>query len=143
MFTVTCNVRNELNYRRALHDPKEVVTTVHFPDLVRGPAYMPRVFPRGVWNITGIERTNDPTFAPVKIKTDAHQLVNLWALDSKGGYDHKLDATADDGGYWLHYSANSSTTLGCGRIVSSGSANALAALIEPLLGKEIVCVEVL
>jgi hypothetical protein len=50
-----------------------------------GPAYMPRVFPRGEWRITGVEWTRARDFAPVKIKTDAWQSVRVWALDAKGG----------------------------------------------------------
>jgi hypothetical protein len=77
---------------------------------------MPRQFPLGVWKVVAIEDTNDPEFAPIKIRTDAKQPVFVWALDINGGYDHATSETVMDSGYHLHYSAGSSTTLGCGRV---------------------------
>ena len=141
-FLVTNKIRNELNGQRKLHDPKEVVKAI-----VRGTyagPYMPRPFPKGKWNITQIEYTNDPEFAPVKIKTDAHQLVQLWALDDKGGYDHGLTVLVDDSGYYLHWSEFSHTTLGCGRVGNNTSRQviALAYIIETKLCTEAVTLEV-
>jgi hypothetical protein len=66
-FRVTCDVRNELNGRRKLHDRLEVVHAI----ATGNPPYMPRPFPKGKWRITGIENTDNPVYAPVKIKTDA------------------------------------------------------------------------
>jgi hypothetical protein len=116
-FIITSDVRNELNGRRRLHDKREVVNVVTAAG-VYGKAYMPRRFPRGLWEVTAIEETDNRVFAPFKIKTNAHQIVDTWALDSSGGYDRKSGGTADDYGYYLHWCAGSKTTLGCGRVGS-------------------------
>jgi hypothetical protein len=113
-FVITNDIRNELNGRRRLHDPKEVVRAVVNGQW--GPSYMPRPFPRGAWEILDIEKSVDPNYAPIKIKTDAHQPVEVWALDDRGGYDHPTGETVEDGGYWLHWCGISKTTLGCGRV---------------------------
>jgi hypothetical protein len=111
---ITCDVRNELNGRRRLHEAEEVIRAV-----VRGewgPPYMPRQFPKGTWKITALEKTDNPEFAPVKIKTNARQIVEVWKLDKKGGYDRKSRNTIEDEGYHLHWSKPFKTTLGCGRV---------------------------
>jgi hypothetical protein len=77
---------------------------------------MPRSFPKGVWRVTGVEETAERDFAPVKIRTDARQVVRVWALDARGGYDRATGETAEDEGYCLHWSEYSRTTLGCGRV---------------------------
>lgn len=116
VFTVTNNVRNEIdpaNVRR-LHDPREVRRAI-----VNGrwaDPYMPRKFPKGSWLIESVEDTTDPEFAPVKIKTNAHQMVETWTLDKAGGYDRPSGKKVDDSGYHLHWSTGSRTTLGCGRV---------------------------
>lgn len=115
-FTVTNRVRNEIDpYAvRSLHNPLEVRRSI--VDGQWGPPYMPRKFPKGQWRILAVEDTHDPEFAPIKIKTDAHQLVQIWELDDKGGYDHGAGVYVDDSGYHLHWSAISASTLGCGRV---------------------------
>ena len=113
-FHVDCDVRNELNGRRKLHDKKEVVHAV--VNGRWGPPYMPRKFPKGIWSITGINDTTAPEFAPIKITTNARQELSVWALDASGGYDHETPVRVIDSGYHLHWSANSKTTLGCGRV---------------------------
>lgn len=140
--TVTNRVRNELNGSRKLHNPKEVVKAI--VNGVYGPAYMPRQFPKGIWNITEIEYTKARDFAPIKIKTDAHQKVQTWALDKSNGYDHPLDVFVDDFGYYLHWSEFSLTTLGCGRVETENEVRRLAELIETALkAKEKVILEVI
>ena len=131
LFTVTCEVRNELNGRRKLHNPDEVVNVVQANGMW-GHAYMPRRFPKGKWQITQVIYTGEPVFAPVKIITNAHQKVELWNLDKNGGYEKPSGIYADDYGYHLHWSKNSRTTLGCGRVGydSAKEVLALAALIE-------------
>ena len=111
---ITCDVRNELNGRRRLHEAKEVIKAV-----VRGewgPPYMPRQFPKGTWKITALEKTDNPEFAPIKIRTNARQPVETWELDGMGGYDHPSGNTVEDEGYHLHWSKPYKTTLGCGRV---------------------------
>ena len=130
---IICDVRNELNSRRPLHDPKQVVRSV--VNGREGPPYMPRPFPKGRWRVTGVEWTNVKDFAPVKIKTDAHQTVSVWVLDAKGGYDHETQQTVEDSGYYLHFCAWSKTTLGCGRVGTDTDAEVrlLARIVEEAL----------
>jgi hypothetical protein len=115
VFVITSDVRNELNGKRRLHDKQEVVNIVTAEGKY-GEAYMPRPFPRGVWKITAVEESRNPVFAPYKIKTNAHQTVDVWTLDANGGYDKKSGKSAEDYGYYLHWSEFSRTTLGCGRV---------------------------
>ena len=116
VFTVTNNVRNEidpLNVRR-LHEAREVRRAI-----VNGAwsdPYMPRKFPKGIWQITGVEDTTDSEFEPVKIRTNAHQMVETWLLDVAGGYSKPSGKQVNDSGYHLHWSRGSRTTLGCGRV---------------------------
>jgi hypothetical protein len=113
-FDVTSDVRNELNGRRPLGDPKQVVRAIVNGQY--GPPYMPRSFPQGLWNITGIEISDEKDFWPVKILTDARQLVHVWSLDKNGGYLQRSDKVVWDTAYYLHFSKWSVTTLGCGRV---------------------------
>jgi hypothetical protein len=114
-FVITSDVRNELNGRRRLHDPDEVKHIVT-ADGRWGDAYMPRPFPVGQWEVVGIEETSSPEFAPIKIKTNAHQKVERWNLDGRGGYEKASGVFVEDYGYHLHWSEHSKTTLGCGRV---------------------------
>lgn len=120
VFTVTNEVRNELNGRRLRGIPGEVVYSV--VNGTWGPPYMPRQFPKGNWHITEIEETTDPVFAPVKIKTDASQKVETWSLKRNGGYDEPTGSFVMDSGYHFHFSAGSRTTHGCGRMESAKAA---------------------
>lgn len=131
VFTVTNEIRNELNGRRQKGNPKEVVFSII--DGIWGPAYMPRQFPKGNWHITSIEYTQDPVFAPVKIKTNAKQEVTVWSLGTNGGYDQPTDKIVIDSGYHFHYSANSKTTQGCGRMDSAKAALKFAKLCQMAL----------
>ncbi|MDR2865730.1 MAG: hypothetical protein LBV68_08990 [Spirochaetaceae bacterium] len=54
-FIITSIVRNELNGRRKLHNPDDVVNTVK-ENGTWGAAYMPCPFPKGTWEITGMEK---------------------------------------------------------------------------------------
>ena len=129
-FTITSDVRNELNGRRSLGNPKEVVRAIVKGQW--GPPYMPRPFPLGKWRVTGIEKTDVPEFAPIKIKTDAWQMAQVWELDKDGGYSHSTDEYVRDEGYYLHWSQGSKTTLGCGRVGldTDKEVRALALLIQ-------------
>ncbi len=132
-FTITSEVRNELNGRRSLGNPKDVVRSIVNGQW--GPPYMPRPFPLGNWRITGIEKTDNPEFAPIKIKTDAWQKVQVWELDKDGGYSHSTGESVRDEGYHLHWSQHSKTTLGCGRVglTTDTQIRSLALLIYPEL----------
>ncbi len=95
-FIITSDVRNELNGRRLLGNPKEVVRAI--VNGRWGSPYMPRPFPLGTWRITGIEKTDNPEFAPLKIKTDAYQMVQTWELDAEGGYSNPTGEYVRDEG---------------------------------------------
>jgi hypothetical protein len=109
--------------------------------------YDPQPFPKGLWRIIGLdwqkEKGFDPrTYGPVKIRTDACQLVNVWELDSDGDYLRETDLQVTDTCYWLHYSV-SETTLGCIRLASPKDAVAIAGILERVLKDGPVELEVL
>ena len=126
-YPASCKVRNELNGKR----PKDnVVYTL--PKTGHLKPYYPRQFPSGIFNITGIENTDNPEYAPVKIKTNAVRKVFTWDLDRVGNYWEPTGKVQVDTCYWLHYT-DSSTTLGCIRIGSAKDALKLAHVIERVL----------
>lgn len=144
IFDCTCIVRNELNGRRKLGDPKEVVRAI--TNGYWGPPYMPRQFPKGTWKILDLEYTMASEFAPIKIRTNATQRVDVWELGATGGYLKPAGYTVVDEGYHLHWSRNSLTTLGCGRVGTDSSTQVvdLAAIINKYLQKgEVVELEVI
>jgi len=126
-YQASCNVRNELNGKRA---KDEIIYTV--PINGHPKPYYPRAFPGGMFIIIGIEYTNDATYAPVKIKTTASREVFTWDLDREGKYWKPTGKTQIDSAYWLHYTAYK-TTLGCIRIGSIHDALSFAHIIEPVL----------
>lgn len=125
-FDVTSIVRNEVNGWRKLHDPKEVIRSVS-RSRAQGPAVMPRPFPLGEWNITGIVFIDDPAsdFFPLKILTDANQPLEIWDLDPTGGYAAPSGKKVIDWGYWLHWISWSTTTQGCGKVGDKSPAQIL------------------
>jgi hypothetical protein len=110
--------------------------------------YDPRPFPAGVWKVTGVEWQKDKgfdfkTYGPVKIRTDAWQLVEVWELDAEGDYLKENGEFAKDFGYLLHYCV-SATTLGCIRLSTVYEAELLGKVIEKaLLRKEPVEIAVI
>ena len=94
-FKVWCHVRNEIDpkYIRRLHEPREVVYAI-----VNGVQtkllYMPRKFPKGLWEITTVEFVpkieEQKDFWPIKLRTNASQMVDVWELDKLGGYDKPI-----------------------------------------------------
>ena len=130
-FPITCRVRT---LRDGTRKSYEVIRSI--PDSL---PYDPRPFPKGIWNITGVERQKkygfDPnTYGPVKIRTDAWQHVNVWETDGDGDYLRETPRQVRDGGYLLHYSV-SGTTLGCIRLASPRDAEMIGEIIERLLGQ--------
>ena len=112
---VICKVRNELNGLRSLTE--NVVYTSN-EDGTQGMPYMPRLFPKGVWELVSIIDKTDPYEAPEFISTNAHQSVMTWT-SVDGHYGRAItDSCAEDYGYGLHNST-SDTTLGCGHIVNN------------------------
>jgi len=134
VFHCTSDVRNELNGRRKLHEPREVVRTIPgaYP-------YMPRPFPvtdgSREWEILGVRRreATDPEYGylgPAFIQTDAELMLPIWKLDKTGGYEAETFGIVKDVGYGFHFARDSKTTQGCGRLRSEKDALALAALVE-------------
>jgi hypothetical protein len=131
VFHISNNIRTVRNSTRG---SSEVVHTIpgSFP-------YDPQHFPKGLWSVTGVDWRKDvkfdvPTYGPVKIKTDAWQMVNVWELDEEGDYLRCTDVKVRDTCYWLHYSTFS-TTLGCIRLASPGDAIVIASRIVLVLGR--------
>ena len=130
-FPISCNVRT---LRDGARKSYEVIRSI--PDNL---PYDPRPFPKGLWNVTGVEwqkeKGFDPkTYGPVKIRTGAWQHVNVWELDKDGDYFRETEQQTRDEGYLLHYSA-SPTTLGCIRLASPADAETIAGIIQRLLEK--------
>lgn len=151
VFTVTNNVRNEIdpNFIRRIGEKKEVVRTVN-RDRSTGKPYMPRKFPKGTCGIisvewwhemNGISNFDKEVYGTVRIRTDAHQAVEVWTLDAGGGYLRKSGTFSEDYGYLFHYSP-SRTTLGCGRLDSQDSCIKLAHFVAKALETQSVSIEV-
>ncbi len=124
-YKITCDVRNELNQRRKAF---QVIRSLPEKYPVQ-----PRPFPRGWWNITDYEYTEDPEFSPVKIKTDATQNLPVWRINQHGHYSSPSEDLTEDFCYWLHYSKNSKTTLGCIRLDSEKDALEIAGIVKKAL----------
>ncbi len=89
------------------------------------------------------EKFNIDTYGPVKIRTDASQMVNVWELDADGDYFAETEKKVKDEAYLFHYST-SSTTLGCIRMNSADDAIILAGLLQKYLDRgEAVQLEVI
>jgi hypothetical protein len=120
----------------------EVVRSI--PD---GCPYDPHPFPKGKWSVTGVswqkDKKFDPnTYGPVKIMTDAWQMVEVWDLDEEGDYLRQTDRLTRDTCYWLHASMFN-TTLGCIRIASASDAIEIANSVVGALGQgDVVSLEV-
>jgi hypothetical protein len=104
-----------------------------------GLPYDPLPFPKGLWSVTGVVWQRDKqfdvaTYGPVKITTDAWQMVNVWELDEEGDYLRETPRMVKDTCYWLHASV-SRTTLGCIRLASPEDAVEIATTIEAVLGQ--------
>jgi hypothetical protein len=112
-FSCICDVRTIANGRRKLSE-KPVYS--ENSDGTKGVPYDPKLFPLGIWDIISILPKNDPYEAPFFISTNAHQLVDVWD-EVDGHYGEPIGHTIEDHGYGFHNST-SSTTLGCGRILS-------------------------
>jgi len=128
---IKCDVRTLANGRRG---SDEVVRSIPGNE-----PYDPCPFPKGLWNITGVEWQKDKgfdpnTYGPVKIRTDAWQMVNVWRLDDDGDYLRETERRVRDGGYLLHYST-SQTTLGCIRLASPEDAKMIGNIIVEILGR--------
>jgi len=129
-YPASCKVRHELNGKRRLHYPKDVILT--YPDSGDREPYMPRQYPSGIFLVTGIEWTKDPKYAPVKIRTNALREVFIWDLDKNGGYDKPTEKIQIDTQYHIHYT-DYKTTHGCIRGGSNRNEMAsLARMIEPV-----------
>ena len=111
-----CDVRNEVNGRRRLHDPKQVIYAMTH-DPYHKYAVMPRKFPKGEWKVSEPVARTSRYLAPFYIPTNAEQYLEIWELDQDGGYAKATGKKVLDIGYGLHFST-SKTTVGCIRIFS-------------------------
>jgi hypothetical protein len=132
VFSISNKIRTLKDGTRAIH---EVVLSL--PGKM---PYDPQPFPKGLWNITGIEWQKEKgfdstTYGPVKIRTDAWRWVNIWQLDEDGDYFKETGQSVKDHGYLLHYS-QSGTTLGCIRLASPKDAETIAGIIQRILDKD-------
>lgn len=125
-------VRNEINDERELHNPDEVIYTFPKSRYDKSLPYMPRPFPKGTWKITGYEYTAQKYLEPIKIFTNATQLVPIWLLDDQGGYSVSAGDVQFDFGYWFHFWSGRTTT-GCGRLDEIIDIENLLAVIKPYL----------
>lgn len=136
----TCVVRNELNGRRM--GPGNVLYELGGSPTSKNregaKPYQPRPFPCGRWQIGEVVwEDDDSIYAPVFIRTNAHQMLNYWELDEDGHYLRKLTHKVggedvewrfDGKGYGIHHARfgsppiPSSTTLGCINILNPDNA---------------------
>ena len=125
-------VRNEINEERELHNPDDVIYTFPLNRYDKSLPYMPRRFPEGSWKITGYEYTDQEYLKPLKIFTNATQLVPIWYLDKSGGYSLSAGNVQFDFGYWFHYWGGRTTT-GCGRFDTIHEIENFFEIIKPYL----------
>jgi hypothetical protein len=129
--------------RAGTRESCEVVRTI--PDNC---PYDPQHFPRGLWSVTGVswqrDKNFDPnTYGPVKIMTDAWQMVEVWELDEEGDYLRGTSRMVRDTCYWLHASVFN-TTLGCIRLAGPLDAVEIAGAIVAVFERgDVVKLEVI
>jgi hypothetical protein len=129
------NIANKIRtLKEGTRQSYEVVRSI--PDNL---PYDPHLFPKGTWNITGLDWQNEKkfdrkTYGSIKIKTDAWQLVNVWELDEEGDYLRETEKQVRDTCYWLHYSEYS-TTLGCIKFVNDDDGVLVGNIIQRLFDK--------
>ena len=130
-----CQVRNERNAERPLHDPNQVVHAETGNRYDRAP-YMPREFPEGLWTVGSprAKAVEDTYLWPWYIPTDAWQEVVVWALDPAGGYDYPTMDRVIDTAYGLHYHPGR-TTLGCIHLLQELDVRELAQRVQAALGR--------
>ena len=127
-------VRNEINHHRPTDGQPDVFYTQN-KDGSRGKPSMPRPFPTGIWSITDELDTAEPYLKPVKIMTDAHQMLEVWELDEHGFYLKPTGEFVDDYGYRIHYNNGSHTSLGCAVVNQVFDIQWLAKLVRQSLDK--------
>ena len=123
----SCVVRNELNGWRKLHRKRDVVTAI-CQNPYEKPPVMPRPFPKGTWDVYKPLARTSPYLAPFFIPTSAEHYLDVWALDSEGGYDHATGEKVLDLGYGIHFSS-SNTTVGCIKVHKEDDLLWLASMI--------------
>ena len=118
-----------------------------------GLPYDPQPFPKSVWNVYAVQWQTDETkkisnfdydeYGPVKIRTDAWCMVNVWELDQDGDYLRATDKKVKDTAYLLHWTKYN-TTLGCIKIERVQDAVTIGKIIERALNSgEKVQIEVI
>lgn len=139
VFKVNNIVRTNKDGTRSLDKKSELVFPIlkdkdHNGEYDYKRPVMPGHFPKGQWYITSLEYTTNPTFAPVKIKTSAHQPLKVWTIDPDGSYGHETEETVEDWAYYFHASW-SKTSQGCGIMESQKAALKFAKLCEAAFAK--------
>lgn len=134
VFKVNNFVRSNRDNTRALDKKSELVFPIIGGEYDYKRPVMPGHFPKGHWLITGVEYTEDTTFAPVKIKTNAHQRLKVWTIDPDGSYGEETEETVDDWCYYFHASW-SRTSQGCGIMETKKAALKFAKLCEDTWSK--------
>lgn len=134
VFKVNNKVRTNKDGTRSLDKKAELVFPIIKGEYDYKRPVMPGHFPKGHWFITSLEYTTDPTFAPVKIKTSAHQQLKVWTIDPDGSYGHETEELVDDWAYYFHASW-SKTSQGCGIFDTQKAALKFAKLCECAFSK--------
>jgi hypothetical protein len=106
-------VRNEQNGERPDSSQLPDVEHSENADGSGGPPVMPRPFPLGEWTVSGFVKTAEKWLQPIKLITDAHQTLDVWALKDDGEYDEPNGETVEDYGYRIHFANGSHHTDGC------------------------------
>jgi len=131
-FPGSCIIRT-----RRLHTPSDVFYSTN-ADGSKGQPAMPNQFPRGTWNVIRTHRPDNPDgdLGPIVVNSDAHQPLEIWALDAGGGYDHPTGKYVEDYGYEIHYDGLASDggySVGCQHITSKDDMLVLGGEVEPFL----------
>ena len=103
-YSSSCLVRTSANGLRPTHVASQVHLSTN-ADGSDGKPVMPKVYPTGTWNVIDVHPMVNPNtdLGPIVVRTDAHQILRVWALDANGGYDHETDEEVMDWGYEIHY----------------------------------------
>lgn len=130
MVECSCDVRTLANGRRKSHE----VVHSYTESGAEGPAYDPRMFPKGIWQVGRPEPRTSYYLSPFFIPTDAHQECEEWEVEltERGWRYVKPIGLVMDWAYGLHYS-QSLTTLGCIRIADEECLRNMVARINDAL----------
>lgn len=126
MIPCSCNVRNEMNGKRSMD---EIVYTMpnHKP-------YMPRIFPKGTWEVGMPEERDTPELAPYFIPTNAFQMLPVWNTQNNSYVSESAELDKDMA-YGIHYSEYKNT-LGCIKVRNKADLEQLVKVIKSCIKKK-------